>query len=119
MAAGGSREQDPQLPEGASMLAVTPAAAAAVTAILQNPELPDGAGLRLESGIDAAGENGVGIAIVTEPERDDEHVSAAPDNVFVAHELVDVVDDHVLDAEIDGQNVAFTIRPQSLNGQLG
>lgn len=42
---------------------------------------------------------------------------AAPDdNVFVAHDVVDVLDDQVLDAEIDGQNVAFTIRPQSLNG---
>ena len=100
------------------MLTVTPAAAAAVTALLEDPSIPDGAGLRLQSGIDAAGEKSIGIAIVAEPAADDEHVSAAPDdNVFLAHELVDLLDDQVLDAEIDGQNVAFTIRPLSLDGR--
>jgi iron-sulfur cluster assembly protein len=100
------------------MLTVTPAAAAAVTAILQDPELPDGAGMRLQLGIDAAGEKAIGITIVSEPAPDDELVPAAADeNIFMEHELVAVLDDHVLDAEIDGQDVAFTIRPQSLNGR--
>jgi hypothetical protein len=31
---------------------------------------------------------------------------------------VDVLDDQVLDAEIDGQNAAFTIRPQAFAGRL-
>lgn len=101
------------------MLTVTPAAAAAVTAILQNPEIPPGAGLRLQLAPGGAGENAIGITIVSEPATDDELASAAPDdNVFVAHEVADVLDDQVLDAEMDGQNVAFTIRPQSLDGGL-
>lgn len=99
------------------MLTVTPAAAAAVTAILHNPDIPDGAGLRLQLGIDAGGEKAIGVAIVTEPEPDDELVSAAADDdVFLDRELVDLLDHHVLDAEIDGPNVAFTIRPQPLDG---
>ena len=99
------------------MLTVTPAAAAAVTAILQDPELPPEAGLRLQLATGSAGEPAIGITIVSAPGADDERVPAAPDdNVFVAHDVVDVLDDQVLDAEIDGQNVAFTIRPQSLNG---
>lgn len=99
------------------MLTVTPAAAAAVTAILEHPDLPPGAGLRLQAGPDGAGEQAIGIAIVGEPGPDDEHVTSAPDdNIFLSHEVVDVLDDQVLDAEVEGENVAFTIRPQSLAG---
>ena len=101
------------------MLTVTPAAAAAVTAILQDPELPPGAGLRLQLATGSAGEQAIGITIVSGPVEDDELASAAPDdNVFVAHDVVHVLDDQVLDAEIDGQSVAFTIRPQSQDGRL-
>jgi Fe-S cluster assembly iron-binding protein IscA len=99
------------------MLTVTPAAAAAVTAILEHPDVPEGAGLRVQLGMDAAGERAIGIVVVPEPEPDDERVSAAnDDDVFLERELVDLLDHHVLDAEIDGQNVAFNIRPQSLDG---
>lgn len=102
------------------MLAVTPAASAAVTAILENPDLPAGAGLRLQLGLDAAGEQGIGMTIVSEPGPGDERVPAAPDeNVFLARDVVELLDDQVLDAEIDGQNVAFMIRPQSIDGRVG
>ncbi len=100
------------------MLTVTPAAAAAVTAILHNPDVPDGAGVRLQMGVDATGNRAIGITIVTEPEPDDERVSSTDDDdVFVDRELVDVLDRHVLDADIDGRNVAFTIRPQAVDGR--
>ncbi len=99
------------------MLTVTPAAAAAVTAILERPEVPDGAGLRVQLGMDAAGERAIGIAVVPGPEPDDERLPAATeDDVFLDRELVDLLDHHVLDAEIDGQSVAFSIHPQSLDG---
>jgi Fe-S cluster assembly iron-binding protein IscA len=99
------------------MLTVTPAAAAAVTAILQRPDVPEGAGLRVQLGMDAAGDRAIGLAVVAEPEPDDERVSAASeDDVFVERELVDVLDHQVLDAEIDGQKVTFSILPQSLDG---
>jgi hypothetical protein len=39
--------------------------------------------------------------------------------VFLAAEVVDLLEDQVLDAEIHDQAVAFTLRPQaSLDGQL-
>lgn len=69
------------------MLTVTPAASAAVAAILETRISPAGAGLRLELGLDAAGEQGIGITIVSEPGPGDELVSAAPnDKVFLAPE---------------------------------
>ena len=97
------------------MLTVTQAAAAAVTAILDIPEIPDGSGVRLETGLNAQGEKAIGIAIAQQPEPGDELM--AGEEVFVDRELVELLDHHVLDAEIDGENVAFTIRPQSQDGQ--
>jgi Fe-S cluster assembly iron-binding protein IscA len=100
------------------MLTLTPAAVAAVSTLLQNPDLPESAGLRLQRGTDASGDTSIGIAIVDEPEPDDELALAPPEaGVFLASDLAEVLDDQVLDAEIQGDNVAFTIRPQSLNGR--
>jgi Fe-S cluster assembly iron-binding protein IscA len=100
------------------MLAVTSAAAAAVTTLLENPDLPDGAGLRLQRGVDAAGEAAIGIAIVSEPDPDDQLVPAVEDgDVFLAPDVAGLLDDQVLDAEIEEQQVSFTLRPQSVNGR--
>lgn len=100
------------------MLTLTPAAVAAVSTLLQNPDLPEGAGLRLERGTDESGDTLIGIAIVDEPEPDDEQALAPPEaGVFLASDLAEMLDDQVLDAEIQGDDVAFTIRPQSLNGR--
>lgn len=102
------------------MLTVTPAAAEAVTALLDNPDLPDGAGLRLQREVDAAGGPAIGISIVTEPEPDDQVVPAMEDrdaDVFLAHDVAGLLDDQVLDAEIEEQQVSFTLRPQSVDGR--
>lgn len=108
------------------MLTVTPAAAEAVTAILESPDVPEGAGLRVQLGTDADGERAIGIAVVPEPEPEDERVATpTEDDVFLEPELVELLDHHVLDAEVDGPNVAFSIRPQavddgqSLDGRAG
>jgi hypothetical protein len=99
------------------MLTLTPSAVAAVSMLLHDSRIPDGAGLRLQRGADADGEPAVGIAIVSAPEPDDELVPAPTEGgVFLAHDVADLLEDRVLDAEIEGENVAFTILPQSNNG---
>jgi hypothetical protein len=99
------------------MLTVTPAASAAVAAVLESPQIPDGAVLRLQQGLDASGNNSIGIAVVEEAELADEHVPVdAGRELLVAPELADQLDDQVLDAEIQDENVAFMIRPQPVNG---
>lgn len=99
------------------MLTVTPAASAAVAAVLDSPQVPDGAGLRLQQGLDASGNTSIGIAIVEEAEAADEHVEVdAGRELFVAAEVADALDGQVLDAEIQDENVAFTIRPPSVDG---
>jgi len=99
------------------MLTVTPAASAAVAAVLDSPQVPDGASLRLQEGLDAAGQVSIGIAVVTEADASDEHVPVDADHeLFVAPEVAETLSDQTLDAEIVDENVAFTIRPQSVDG---
>jgi hypothetical protein len=57
------------------------------------------------------------VAIVAEPEPDDEVALAPPDaEVFLPADVAELLDDQILDAEIEHQNVAFTIRPQPVAG---
>jgi hypothetical protein len=37
--------------------------------------------------------------------------------VFLAPDVAGLLDDQVLDAEIEEQQVSFTLRPQSVNGR--
>ena len=100
------------------MLTVTPAAAAAVATLLENPALPEGASIRLQRGVDAEGESAIGIAIVSEPEPDDEPVPASEHrDMFLAPDVADLLDDQVLDAEIAEDEFSFMLRPQSVNGR--
>jgi len=99
------------------MLALTPAATAAVSALLENSELPDSAGLRLQPGLDADGHNAIGITIALEPTAGDDLVSAGDGNdLFLAPGVAELLDDQVLDAEIEEEDVAFIIRPQAIDG---
>lgn len=99
------------------MLFVTPAAAEAVDALLVSSDAPAGAGLRLERAVDDSGEAAIGLQIVTEPGPDDETVpSAVAANVFLSPDVAGLLTNHVLDAEIAEDNVAFTLQPQNVNG---
>jgi hypothetical protein len=99
------------------MLTVTPAASTAVAAILDSPEVPQDASLRLQEGLDPAGHPSIGIAVVTEPDQRDTHIPVDPAHeLLVANELVEMLDDQVLDAEIQDERVAFRIAPQSSDG---
>jgi Fe-S cluster assembly iron-binding protein IscA len=99
------------------MLTVTPAAAAAVATLLENPDLPEGASVRLQRGVDAGGESAIGIAIVSGPEPDDEPVPAVEDrDVFLARDVAELLDDQVLDAQVEEQQLSFVLRPQSVGG---
>ena len=101
------------------MLTLTPTASAAVHALLDNPELPDSSGLRLQSQVDASGRPGIGIEVVSAPVDGDQLISAGEGHdVFLAADVAPVLDDQVLDADLDEQRVAFSLRPQSVNGAV-
>ncbi len=99
------------------VLTLTPTASAAVHALLDNPELPDSSGLRLQSQTDATGQPGIGIEVVTAPVDGDQLVPAgAGHDVYLSPDVAPVLDDQVLDAELDDRRVAFSLRPQPLDG---
>jgi hypothetical protein len=99
------------------MLTVTPAAAAAVTALLDSPQVPEEAELRLQRGIDETGGAAIGIAIVTEPDTGDARIPVGNEReLLLEPEVAEMLEDQVLDAEINEENVAFLIRSQTVNG---
>ena len=94
------------------MLAVSDSAAEAIKAILEQQDAPEGAGLRI--GVINQDGNGpqLGVGLATEPEGTGVVVEHQGARVFVGAEVTDVLDDKVLDAEQDGDRVAFTMREQ-------
>jgi iron-sulfur cluster assembly protein len=99
------------------MLTISPAASAAITTVLSAPEVPDGAGVRLAPGRPRAEGIAIEFAVVEHPEPDDEVLDTGTGaDVFLDHDVVDLLDDQVLDAEFQSDAVSFAIRPQSLNG---
>lgn len=100
------------------MLTLTPTAAAVVTNLLEDADLPENASVRIQRGGDPGEEQAIGIAIVDHRGDDDEAVPAGPNNeVFLAPDVAGLLDDQILDADIEDGNVAFTLRPQAVDGR--
>jgi iron-sulfur cluster assembly protein len=97
------------------MLAITPAATAAIDRALEGATLPEGAGLRLVAG--SPTERGVAIEIgfVTAADPDDQVIdTGAPADVFVEPAAAELLDDQLLDASIaDDGGINFTLRAQT------
>jgi Fe-S cluster assembly iron-binding protein IscA len=93
------------------MLAMTQQAAEAVESIVDRPEMPDTAVLRITT--QASDSNGDGPAhdlqleLVSAPPEDDVIVEDMPISVQPA--AADFLDDKVLDAKVDGEGVHFLL----------
>jgi iron-sulfur cluster assembly protein len=102
------------------LLALTPTAAEVVDSIVSQQEVPETAGLRItseETGSLGA-DNGSGphrdlrLSVVDEPESEDELVEGA--QIYVEPgETAELLEDKVLDAEVEGSEVRFTLMPQA------
>jgi Fe-S cluster assembly iron-binding protein IscA len=98
------------------MLALTPTAAEAIDAIVADSELPESAGLRI-SAQHPSTSNGNGpqadllLDVVSAPDPDDTSVDGTP--LYVDSATADLLADKVLDAEMAGSKVEFTLRQQS------
>lgn len=93
------------------MLSITPAAEQAIEQILDSPQAPDEAGVRIEaqSGEDGT-EAGFQLAVVPSPADDDQVL--AEGNVFLEKHTADLLDDSELDAEVDEGQVRFKLQHQ-------
>jgi Fe-S cluster assembly iron-binding protein IscA len=94
------------------MLAVSDSAAQAIGDILEQQQAPAGAGLRIGV-VSQDGEGAqIGLGLVPGPQENDAIVEHNGAQVFVGEEVTEILDDKVLDAQSDGQQIAFTVRDQ-------
>jgi iron-sulfur cluster assembly protein len=96
------------------MLAISPAASAAIDTALDATTVPDGAGLRLAAGAPTDQGVAIEIAFVTAADPGDQVIETdAAADVFVEPQTAELLDDQVLDA---GQGpdgtISFTLHPQ-------
>ena len=78
------------------MLMLTENATRVIGALSDNPELPDGAGLRIVSAPE-----GLSVAPVAGPDETDQVVEEANARVFLEPSAAIVLDDKILDAQVD------------------
>jgi len=101
------------------MLALTPTAAEVVDSMTSHEDLPETAGLRItseesEGAGDAEGprQRDLNLAVVDKPESDDEQIDGA--QVYVeAGETAELLEDKLLDADIEGNEVRFSLAQQA------
>jgi len=100
------------------MLALTPTAAEVVESIVSQQELPDTAGLRITSQEGEAAADGSGsqrdlrLSVVEQPEAGDSLVEGS--QVYVEPgETAELLEDKVLDAEVEGNEVRFSLAQQA------
>jgi iron-sulfur cluster assembly protein len=89
------------------MLTLSESAVEAVDHLLQSPEIPDDAGLRIR----ATGESQLTIEIAPEPAPGDQVIDDGGARVFVDSEAAPMLDNAELDARMEGDQVAFGLTP--------
>jgi iron-sulfur cluster assembly protein len=94
------------------MLSITPTASEAIDGILDSPNVPEGAGVRIAT--EAAGQEGEAafqLSVVPEPSEGDEVI--ADGNVFIEPETSRILDESELDAAVEGGEVRFILQRQA------
>jgi Fe-S cluster assembly iron-binding protein IscA len=95
------------------VLTFTHEAAEAIDAVVHSaPNAPDTAGLRIARGVAPDGQEGLQLSVSGQPEPDDAVVEAEGTPVFLDSEAAALLDDKVLDARVDGEQVGFLLREQ-------
>jgi iron-sulfur cluster assembly protein len=95
------------------VLTITENAEQALDAVVSAEGVPDGAGLRISQGVGANGQPAVGLALAAAPEPGDEVVDDANVPVFLSPDVTELLADKVLDAQMEGEQVAFTLAEQA------
>ena len=95
------------------MLTISPDAEQALDAMVTAGNAPEGAGLRISQGVGADGQPAIGLSVAPAPEVGDEVVEEANVPVFLAADVVPLLDDKVLDARLEGDQITFRIGEQT------
>lgn len=94
------------------MLTITDTAAEAIRGIVAAPELPEGAGLRIATSPGAEQAGALEVSVAETPAETDQVVAESGARVFVEADAVPLLDDKLLDAQIEGTRVGFTLSEQ-------
>lgn len=84
------------------MLTLTDHAQTAVRALTQDPQAPEGAGLRI-----LPGNEGLDLMLVTEPVDGDALIDLEGARVFVESQVAQLLDEQTLDAQVEDGQVSF------------
>ena len=94
------------------MLTITEQAEEALDAVVAAENAPEGAGIRISQGMAADGQPAMGLALAAAPEPGDAVVEDTNVPVFLAPEVAELLDDKVLDAQVEGDQIAFRLGEQ-------
>ncbi len=89
------------------MLTLTPSAVEVVDSLLQRDDVPEDAGLRILTG----GESQLALEIAPEPGPGDQVIEEGGARVFVDSEVAPLLDNSQLDAQVQGDQIAFGVIP--------
>src|SRR5215469_5948303 len=95
------------------MLALTEDATVAIERMLESPEIPDEAGLRIAAGNSMNGDGGartLQVMLAPEPDTEDVVLEEAGARVFIEPTVVEFLDDKLLDVAIDGGRTQFSLQ---------
>lgn len=96
------------------MLAITETAVTAIKSLTASQEQPEEAGVRIAAREDADIDtlDALRLSVVDGPAEDDQVVDEHGAHVFLEPHAASYLDDKLLDAEIDGQQVRFAVSAQ-------
>jgi iron-sulfur cluster assembly protein len=96
------------------MLTLTTGTAEIISHLVEQAELPEGGGVRVQLG--KASENGSSpgfvLALVDQPEEGDEEVAEGEAHVYLDAAGARILDDATLDAHVEGNDVTFSLMPK-------
>ena len=88
------------------MLTLTDNALTAVRTLTQDPEAPDGAGLRI-----LPGDEGLELILVAEPVPGDALIDDGGARVYVEPQAAELLNEQTLDAQVEEGQVSFFLSP--------
>jgi iron-sulfur cluster assembly protein len=99
--------------ELSGMLAITDAAAEAIKGVVSSQGAPEGAGLRIAAPPEGAEEGRLAVALAAVPAEEDEVIEEGGAHVFLESRAAEALDDKLLDAQVEGGQVRFTVGEQA------
>lgn len=96
------------------MLELTTGTAEIIRNLVEQADLPEGGGVRVELG--KASENGRSpgfvLALVDQPQDGDEEITEGDAHVYLDAAGARILDDAALDAHVEGSDVTFSLMPK-------